>query len=67
MSQKELVNELLKCQGTSLRQYSRELIYYIYDDLFENLNLNCEVLGEVTRIVLEDANQYIKEQLKEEK
>lgn len=67
MSQKELVNELLKYHGTSLRQYSRELISYIYDDLFENLNLDCEVLGEVTRIVLEDANQYIKEQLKEEK
>lgn len=66
MSQKELVNELLKCHGTSLRQYSRELISHIYDDLFENLNLDCEVLGEVTRIVLEDANQYIKEQLKEE-
>jgi hypothetical protein len=66
MAQKELVNELLKCRGTSLRQYSRELISRIYDDLFENLNLDYEVLGEVTRIVLEDANQYIKEQLKEE-
>jgi hypothetical protein len=66
MSQKELVNELLKCHGISLRQYSRELISRIYDDLFENLNLDYEVLGEVTRIVLEDANQYIKEQLKEE-
>jgi hypothetical protein len=66
MSQKELVNELLKCHGISLRQYSRELTSRIYDDLFENLNLDYEVLGEVTRIVLEDANQYIKEQLKEE-
>ena len=67
MSQKELVNELLKCHGISLRQYSRELISLIYDDLFESLDLDCEVLGEVTQIVLEDASQYIKEQLKEEK
>ncbi|MDY2911875.1 MAG: hypothetical protein SOT58_07475 [Agathobacter sp.] len=67
MSQKELVNELLKCHGTSLRQYSRELISYIYDDLFENLGLDYEVLGEVIQIVLEDANQYMKEQLKEKK
>ncbi len=66
MSQKELVNELLKCHGISLRQYSRELISHIYDDLFENLNIDYEVLGEVIQIVLEDANQYIKEQLKEE-